>query len=81
MIGKQVHSPSVEKIGLVCLDQAEHAIAQGLHASLLTILDDRAVAGIEALAQPDLLLRLAAIFHQIRQLDRAEHYYRGVKKG
>ena len=74
----QAHSTGVENIGPVCLDQAEHAIAQGLHASVLVILDDQAVAALEALAEPDLLLRLAAVFHQIRQLDRAEYYYRCV---
>jgi len=64
MIEEQAHSSSAENIGVVRLRQAEHAIAQGLHASVLTILDDRAVADIEALAQPDSLLRLAHVFHQ-----------------
>jgi len=80
MIKGQIHSSGAHKPGPACLDRAEHAIAQGLHASVCAMLDDQAVAAIEALAQPELLLRLAAVFHQIRQLDRAEYYYRYVLK-
>jgi len=78
MIEEQTHSPSAENSGVLRLHQAEHAIAQGLHASVCTILDDRAVADIEAMAQPDLLMRLAGVFHQVRHLERAEQYYRCV---
>jgi hypothetical protein len=42
MIEEQLHSPTRESIGVARLSQAEHAIAQGLHASVLAILDDQA---------------------------------------
>ena len=63
---------------VTCLCQAEQALAQGQHSAALTWLDEHTVASLEAAAQPELLFRLAALFHQTRQLDRAERAYRCV---